>query len=204
MPAFLVIEDHPLTRRALADDLLRLYRDATVDVASDIDHGIDRARRLPEGAVVILDLGLPHCAGLASLRRLLAAVPQARVAVFSGADDPYTMVEARRLGARAFIPKTCEAERFAEAIGAILGGRLAFPPETLRFSAGRLSAAELEVLRAIARGVGRSRGEVGEALGVSERVVKRRLNNIYEKLGVGSRVEALARARSLGISLGDG
>ncbi len=204
MPAFLVIEDHPLTRRALADDLRRLYRDATVEAAGDLDQGIDRARRLPEDAVVILDLGLPRCAGLASLRRLLAAVPQARVAVFSGADDPYTMVEARRLGARGFIPKTCEAEHFAGAIGAVLGGRLAFPPETLRVSTGRLSAAELEVLRVIARGVGRSRGEVGAALGLSERVVKRRLNNIYEKLGVGSRVEALARARSLGISLGDG
>ena len=204
MPAFLVIEDHPLTRRALADDLRRLYRDATVEVAGDLDQGIDRAGRLPEGALVILDLGLPRCAGLASLRRLLAAVPQARVAVFSGADDPYTMVEARRLGARAFIPKTCEAEQFARAVDAVLDGRLAFPPETLRVAAGRLSAAEIEVLRVIARGVGRSRGEVGEALGVSERVVKRRLNNIYEKLGVGSRVEALARARSLGISLGDG
>jgi DNA-binding NarL/FixJ family response regulator len=124
--------------------------------------------------------------------------------VFSGVDDPHTMVEARRLGARGFIPKTCEAEHFAGAIGAVLGGRLAFPPETLRVSTGRLSAAELEVLRVIARGVGRSRGEVGAALGLSERVVKRRLNNIYEKLGVGSRVEALARARSLGISLGDG
>jgi two-component system response regulator EvgA len=204
MPAFLVIEDHPLTRRALADDLRRLHPDATVEVAGDLDQGIDRAERMPEGALVILDLGLPRCAGLASLRRLLAAVPHARVVVFSGADDTYTMVEARRLGARAFVPKTCEAEHFAEAIGAVLGGRLAFPPETLRISTGRLNAAEIEVLRVIARGVGRSRGEVGEALGVTERVIKRRLNNIYEKLGVGSRVEALARARSLGISLGDG
>jgi two-component system response regulator EvgA len=173
-------------------------------VASDLEQGIERARRLPEDALVILDLGLPRFAGLASLRRLLAAVPRSRVVIFSGADDPYTMVEARRLGAYGFIPKTCEADHFAEAIGAVLGGRLAFPPETLRLSAGRLSAAEIEVLRVIARGVGGSRGEMGEALGVSERVVKRRLTNIYAKLGVGSRVEALARVRSLGISLGDG
>lgn len=188
-------------RDMVAQMLRRLYPDsASVDVADSIDAGVGLASQMGSNALVVLDLTLPGIAGLAALRAFRASVPWVRVLVFSASEEVHVIAEAKRMGAFGYVPKSFSADRFADAVRRVLKGDLAFPAGIERVrGAARLSATEIELLQALERGVkAGSRSELASALGVSERVVKRRLRTIYAKLGVTSRVEAVARAKQLG------
>src|SRR5258706_13460821 len=101
----LVVEDHPLMRGLLAQNLQKLWPHAQVSVAEDLERGIEQATKLSKQCLVVLDLGLPGKAGLASLRQFRNAVPHARVLVFSAADELHVLQQAKHLGAYGFVAK---------------------------------------------------------------------------------------------------
>jgi DNA-binding NarL/FixJ family response regulator len=194
-----VIEDHPMMREMIAATLARQYPDCVVDVAEDMRSGIVAASRLRSEDLVVLDLALPGAIGLSALRALRTKVPWVRVLVFSGADEGNLMAEARRVGACGYVPKAAAAPQFSQAVERVLRGEFAFPNEERTRAAANLTPTEIEVLQALDRGMSAgSRAELAQALGISTRVVKRRLSRIYAKLGVKSRVEALACAKRAG------
>lgn len=153
--------------------------------------------------LLVLDLRMPGMDGLTCIRLLQARMPEVRIAVLSGIDSDELAEEALRLGASAFITKGIDPAELPAALRSAYENRVASPigrPEHDRSTAAReagLTERELEILRAV--GEGRSNRAIGESLWLAEQTVKFHLTNIYRKLGVSSRTEALHWAYGHGV-----
>lgn len=159
--------------------------------------------------LVVLDLRMPGMDGLTCIRLLRERFPDVKVAVLSGLDSDETIEEALRLGASAFISKRVDPAELPDALlaassedpvrGLIGGGE---QPHGAAVRDAGLTERELEILRAL--GEGRSNREIAKKLWLAEQTVKFHLTNIYRKLNVSSRTEAVywAYQHSL-LSLGD-
>jgi DNA-binding NarL/FixJ family response regulator len=150
--------------------------------------------------IVLMDLRMPNGDGIASTRRIGSELPQVRTLVVSWSDEPADVRDAIYAGARGYLVhgrfEPAELQNAMRAIAAedvsmtpiIAGGIIAATegggPAT------RLTTREIEILRLVQRG--RRNREIASALGLEEKTVKNHLNNIYSKLGITSRVEAMA------------
>jgi DNA-binding NarL/FixJ family response regulator len=164
--------------------------------------------------VVVLDLLLPGGDGLEIARQMRAARPNVRLLVLSARTEPEAALEAIRAGVDGYLDKGAPSDRIVEAIATVARGGRAFSPElegramtglgklarrtreTARWLE-RLTDREQEILHLLARG--RSTDEMATELHVSSGTVGSHLTNIYRKLRVGGRVEAIALASRLGL-----
>jgi len=171
-----------------------------------LDAALDRIHQCtPE--VVIIDLNVPGASGLRALRAIKEGLGhnQATLVVMTGESDLSLMSASWELGAAGFIPKSLPAPDQIQALSRILGGGTFFPKTSLPAaprdagSAGRsLSPKNLEVLALAAQG--QSIKEIASAMQISDRQVKRHLQEISERLGTrGSRHAILAAARVQGL-----
>ncbi|HTZ93312.1 MAG TPA: response regulator transcription factor [Streptosporangiaceae bacterium] len=145
------------------------------------------------------------------VERLIAHSPQARVVILSGDRNVAHAVSAARAGAAAWVAKEQDADEFEAVVRGVCRGYSWFPPEmlgeilrSLRVGADRaggdlhtLSSREIDVLRAMMTG---SRGrQIAADLHISADTVRTHTQNIYAKLDVHSRVEAVSVARAAGL-----
>ena len=146
--------------------------------------------------LVVLDLRMPGMDGLTCIRLLRERFPDVKIAVLSGLDATDTVEEAIRLGASAFISKRIDpgelpdallAAMSEEPVGGLIGCGEA--PHGAAVREAGLTERELEILRAL--GAGRSNREIAKKLWLAEQTVKFHLTNIYRKLNVSSRTEAV-------------
>jgi len=189
----LVAEDHALMRDAIR---LALERANGIEVVGETDDG-SRAvplvgRVLPD--VVLLDLCLPGMDGLACLQRLRERYPALKVVVFSALDEPDRIAAALGRGACGYVLKTIDPADLASAIRQAVEGSffsVAAAPTEPPVPAGAppLSPKELDVLRELALGL--ANREIAAKLWISEQTVKFHVRNIYRKLGVSRRTEAV-------------
>ena len=200
----LIVDDHPLTRDALAS-LLRAHGLDVVGVASDGAVAIDDAARL-QPDLVLLDLSMPGMDGLTALPRLRHAAPSCEVVVLTASGTEENLLSAIRAGAAGYLLKSEPPERIAAFLDGVAhgeaalsgtiarrlldhvragGGRSAVPDEVARL----LSARELEVLLLLDRHLGTD--EVAARLFISEHTVRSHVKSLLRKLGVSSRREAL-------------
>jgi DNA-binding NarL/FixJ family response regulator len=199
----LILEDHPLYAQTVRDTIVSLRPDAQCRIAHRLDAALEQlGQRLPD--LIIIDLNVPGASGLRALRAIKEAIGQrqAKLVVMSGETDVSLMSAASELGASGFIPKALPAPEQVQALSKILQGGFFFPKlahAQAPRSAGRLlSARNLEVLALVARG--ESNKGIASALEISERQVKRHLQEISERLGTrGSRIAILAAARVQGL-----
>ncbi len=153
--------------------------------------------------LIVLDLRMPGMDGLTCIRLLQARMPAVKIVVLSGIDSDELAEEALRLGASAFIAKGIDPAELPGALLAAYEQRVTDPigrAEHDRTTAAReagLTDRELEILRSV--GEGRSNREIGKQLWLAEQTVKFHLTNIYRKLGVSSRTEALHWAYGNGV-----
>jgi len=151
--------------------------------------------------LVLLDLRMPGMDGLRCLELLGERYPEVKAIVVSGSDDPAAVDAAFARGAVAFIQKTVDPADLAAVIRQALAG-------DVYYAAGRgappaaqqewdLTARELEVLRALAEGY--STKQLAKELWLSAHTIKYHLTNIYRKLGVTSRAEAVRLAYERGM-----
>jgi two-component system NarL family response regulator/two-component system response regulator DegU len=195
-----LVDDHEMVREGLK---LMLSHYDDIDVIGEASTGREAVSgvSVKRPAVVLLDLQLPDMPGLevlASLQELLA--PPA-VLVLSVHDDDDFVIGAVRLGARGYVLKHTSHEELALAIRRIADGGLYFAPEVsgalvnldrrLQEQA-LLTEREREVLRLLAAGL--ANREIGERLYLSPDTVKTHLGNIYRKLGVEGRTQAVVVA----------
>jgi len=156
-----------------------------------------------EPDLLVLDLRMPGMDGLTCIKLLQKRMPAVKIAVLSGIDSDELAEEALRLGASAFIAKGIDPQELPDALLAAFESRVADPigrHDHDRATAAReagLTERELEILRAV--GEGRSNREIGKQLWLAEQTVKFHLTNIYRKLGVSSRTEALHWAYGHGV-----
>jgi DNA-binding NarL/FixJ family response regulator len=158
------------------------------------------ARTQPD--LVLLDVGLPGIDGLTCLERLHAQYPDLPVLMFSAWSDQPTLDAARAVGARGFIVKTLGSVELADAVHELLAATdfrvIGKDDENDGDThAAGLSERELAMLGTLARGL--SNKAIGRELWITEQTVKFHLTNIYRKLGVENRTQAVRYAYEEGL-----
>jgi DNA-binding NarL/FixJ family response regulator len=198
--------------------MIRLACEDTTDleVAGEAGDGSEAARLIDElePDVVVLDLVMPAVDGFEVLRGLRDARFQPRVLVVSAHGDHDAVFECLRLGAAGFLDKTAPVEQLVAAIRAVGAGTDVFSVEHIRQAQARLgdmarraraatdahgllTPREREVLDLIAGGL--TSRQIASRLRVSERTIESHVTNLYRKLDVRTRVQAVHRAASLGL-----
>ena len=203
---FLLVDDHPLIHETLSAVVRSLVPDARIHTENDLAGALSRARELHELELVLLDLGLPGCAGIDALLRVRKALPGARIVVISANEDAESVRGALDAGAVGYVPKTSPPRVLTEALRLILGGGTYVPPQGAGAVPRRiasladlgLTARQADVLKLVAKGL--ANGEIARRLGISENTVKQHAHAAYRLLGVSSRTEALVLLARLGIS----
>jgi DNA-binding NarL/FixJ family response regulator len=200
----LIVDDHPLTREALAS-LLEQHGFEVVGEATDGEEAISMAGRLRPD-LVLLDLSMPGMTGLGALPLLREAAPECEVVVLTASGTEENLLGAIRAGAAGYLLKSEAPERIAAFLRGVVrgeaalsgavarrlldrvreGGRLGGVPETI---ASRLSAREVEVLLLLDEHL--TTDEIAARLFISEHTVRSHVKSLLRKLGVSSRREAL-------------
>jgi DNA-binding NarL/FixJ family response regulator len=152
--------------------------------------------------VVLLDVRMPGMDGLAVLEQLRERYPTVEVVMLSAIDDPSLVRAALERGAAAFVLKHVDPRDLAAAVRQVVGGAIFRPLDLLPASAGSmdeagLSKRELSILEALESGA--SNAAIAKDLFLAEQTVKFHLTNIYRKLDVSSRTEAVHSAYERGI-----
>jgi len=162
--------------------------------AADGERFMEAAAKIPFD-VGIIGWVMPFMSGrdvLIELRRLQSL---ARVVIYSGDTGTATPRQAMLEGAAGFCAKGDPPVRLIDTVYAVAAGRMVFPFMDMRSAMidplESLSVREGELLRNLADGL--SNGEIGETLGISINTVKFHLKNLYEKLNVKNRAQAVAR-----------
>jgi len=207
----LLVDDHPITRAALAS-LLEGHGFNVAGEAADGEEAIDLARRLRPD-LVLLDLSMPGLDGLQALPRIREAAPETEVVVLTASGTEDNLLAAIRGGAAGYLLKSEPPERIAEFLRGVAQGEAALSGEVARRLleqvreggiglsvpeeiARSLSARELEVLLLLDEHLGTD--EIAARLFISEHTVRSHVKSLLRKLGVSSRrdaLEALAVAR---------
>jgi two-component system nitrate/nitrite response regulator NarL len=202
----LLVDDHPLTRDALAA-LLAQQGFEVVGDASNGEEAIAAAERL-QPDLILLDLTMPGMDGLTALPGIRAEAPNSEVVVLTASDAEENLLAAIRAGASGYLLKTEPPEQIATFLRGVVrgeaalsggvarrlldrvreGGRLdGIPEEITRV----LSAREVEVLLLLDEHLGTD--EIAQRLFISEHTVRSHVKSLLRKLGVSSRREALER-----------
>ena len=201
----LLVDDHPLTRSALAG-LLQQHGFEIVGEAADGEEAIVRAGEL-QPDLVLLDLSMPGLDGLSALPRLREAAPSCEVVVLTASGEEENLLGAIRAGAAGYLLKSEPPARIVEFLRGAAQGEAALSGavarrllEQVRENGGRttgvpdeiaaaLSARELEVLLLLDEHLGTD--EIAQRLFISEHTVRSHVKSLLRKLGVSSRREAL-------------
>ena len=207
MTTVVLADDQRVVREGLATLLGLLPGIEVVGTASDGEEAIALVDRLRPD-VVLMDLRMPRCDGVAATRRLREQGSPTRVVVLTTYADDRSVVEALRAGARGFLTKDAGAEEIERAIAAVVRGDAVIDPAVqhhlVEAVAGRpelpdgLTPREGEVLTLIAQGL--SNGEIAARLFVSEATVKSHVNHLFAKTGVRDRAQAVAYAYRQGLA----
>jgi DNA-binding NarL/FixJ family response regulator len=165
-----------------------------IEVAGEAETAAEGLRQAAELELdlVLLDLRLPDTEGVAALEAFRRRYPDTPVVVFSGADEPDLIRAALDRGAAGYVLKRINPLDLPAAIRQALEQNV-FQPANAAFQVrAGLTEKELGVLEQLA--LGRSNREIAAELWVSDQTVKFHLSNIYRKLGVATRTEAIRTA----------
>jgi DNA-binding NarL/FixJ family response regulator len=204
----LVVDDHPVFRLGLTALVGGLEG---IDVVGEAESGEEAIARVDELSpdVVIMDVQLPDESGIQTTTRLLANNAALAILVLTMFDDDDSVHAAIRAGARGYLVKGAKPDEIERAIRAVANGEVILGKSAAhmaqqalrRGGAGSvfpaLSEREEEVLDLVARGL--DNRSIASRLVVNEKTVRNHVSNVFTKLGVASRAEAVARARDAGL-----
>jgi DNA-binding NarL/FixJ family response regulator len=198
MVTVLLAEDHKIVRQGT-----RLYLESMgIEVVGEATNGREAVELTGslQPDVVVMDIHLPELTGVEATRRIRHDYPDIRILVLTAYDEPAYVHALLDAGADGFILKTAELSQLYQALQEVALGRKSFDADTLARAEQHLSGMsaqieglterELEVLSHA--GLGRTNKEIGKLLFISDRTVQGHLKNIYQKLGVTTRTEAVA------------
>jgi DNA-binding NarL/FixJ family response regulator len=206
----LVVEDHPLFRKGLRTLIAGVPDFELAGEASDGNEAVAATVEI-QPDVVLMDLQLPGQSGIAAIREIVAASPTTRVLVITLFQDDDSVFAALRAGARGYVLKDTDEEDLVRAIRSIAAGESLFGPavasRVLAFFATprpvapdvfpTLTERERDILHLLARG--KSNAAIAGDLSLSVKTVANNVSNIFSKLHVADRSEAIVRAREAGM-----
>jgi DNA-binding NarL/FixJ family response regulator len=203
MTRVLLAEDHAIVRQGT-----RLYLESVgVEVVGEATNGreaVEMARRLTPD-IVVMDIHMPELSGVEATRRIRHDNEAVRVLALTAYNDPAYVHALLDAGADGFILKTAELAELVKAIHEVATGHTAFDAgmrekaeqsNDLNVVEG-LTNREIDVLTAAARGL--TNKQIGGILFISDRTVQGHLQNIYQKLNVTTRTEAVTTALAHGL-----
>jgi DNA-binding NarL/FixJ family response regulator len=195
-----IADDHNVLRKGIRDLLSDEDDIAVVGEARNGHEAVDLATALQPD--VVMDIAMPELTGVEATRQIRVQAPNVRVLVLTAYDDDpyiYSLLDA---GATGYILKTAESREIVRAVRATAAGQSALDPAVAprliarltkpAASGDTLTERERDVLRLAARG--QTNKQIGAELAISDRTVQNHLANIYAKLGVASRTEAVTAA----------
>jgi DNA-binding NarL/FixJ family response regulator len=211
----LVADDHTLFRYGIKAMLANAEDFEVVGEAASGEEVVEKvAQTRPD--VILMDIQMPGINGIEATRRVLEKYPSIGVVVVTMFEDDDSVFAAMRAGARGYVLKGADAEEVLKVVGAVAEGEAHFGPEIARrlmayFSAPKpaapseafpeLTAREAELLDLIARGL--NNAEIAKRLYVSQKTVRNHVSNIFLKLQVANRAQAIVRAREAGLGRQD-
>jgi DNA-binding NarL/FixJ family response regulator len=206
----LLAEDHKIVREGTRQLLEQSGDMRVVGEAADGLEAVRLAAKM-QPDVIIMDVRLPHLNGIEATRTITTRYPKIKILILSAYDDDSYVFPLLEAGASGYLLKTSSGAELAEAIRQVFAGQTALSPgisvKIVNRLGGRqayrtnnmpegLTQREMDVLRAAAHG--QSNKAIAAILEISPQTVQVHLRNIFGKLGVGSRSEAVARAIQAG------
>ena len=199
-----IADDHPIFRAGL-QGLLSGQED--FEVVGEAANGREAVAVVRHAApnVLLVDLQMPELDGLGAIREIRAVAPATRILVLTTYDSDADILRAVEAGATGYLLKDTPREELFKAIRATARGDSVLSPSVASKLIGRargpmeraLSAREIEVLGAVARGL--SNAEIGRELFIGEATVKTHLLRAFAKLGVDDRTRAVTVAMERGL-----
>lgn len=204
----LLADDHTMFRQGLKEILATGEDIEVVGEAANGREAVTLARRV-EPDVVVLDVEMPVMGAAEAMDKMFEMPSPPRILIVTMYDNPRMVRDLLARGASAYLVKSASLEELLAAVRAVArdsgegGGQnviLAVPRSTMeRVEQGAKdepSERELEILRGAARGL--SNRQIGVSLSIAEATVKRHLANVYARINVGSRSEAVRKALAEG------
>jgi DNA-binding NarL/FixJ family response regulator len=207
----LLADDHPLFRKGMRAMLEALPDIEVVGEAATGEEALALANSLAPD-IIVMDLQMPGGSGIAATRAILNTSPHIRILMVTLFDDSESVFTALRAGARGYILKDTEAGEMARAVQAVGRGEAIFSPtianRLIDFFATphptvprevfpTLTEREREILGLIAQGL--ANPDIAGQLSLSVKTVHNYVSNIFSKLQVADRAQAIIRAREAGL-----
>jgi DNA-binding NarL/FixJ family response regulator len=209
----LIADDHSLYREGVRKMLSVAQDIEIVGEATNGEEAITQALDI-QPDVILMDLKMPGVNGIEATRRILYASPRIGVLVLTMFETDETVFAAMRAGARGYLLKDLDQEDVIRAVKAVSRGDAIFSPAIAErlihyFAALKPGTADLvfpeltdrerEILHLIAQG--HSNSEIAERLLLRTKTVQNHVSNIFSKLQVADRAQAIVRARDAGLGL---
>ncbi len=206
----LIADDHPLYRDGLELLLTTATRFTVVGSVGSGEEAI-AAAETHQPDVVVMDLQLPSLNGIEATDRIVTTSPHIAVLVLTMFEDDDSVFAAMRAGARGYLVKGAQHEAIRRAVEAVAHGEIILGPAVAQrvlthftqlptpSSAPfpQLTARESEVLDLVARG--HNNHEIARRLSISPRTARNHVSNIFAKLQVSDRAQAIVAARDAGL-----
>lgn len=202
-----VVDDHALFRRGLVGLLSEMQNFEVVGQASN---GAEALKVISEQRpdIVLLDVNMPEMSGIETLSALKRKNIQSQVLMLTISQHEEDLIGSIRAGANGYLLKNAEPETLRQTILDVMAGKSVLAPEITEQvfrlvrsgqvgSSGILSEREVEVLRFLAKGY--TTAQTSSKLVISENTVKTHVRHILNKLEVGNRAEAVAKATQMGL-----
>lgn len=203
-------DDHTVVRKGIREFL---EEEGDIQVVAEATTGIEAVALTVEHQpeVAVLDIQMPEMTGIEAARQIKAKIPEVQVLVLTAYDDDPYIFAMLQAGASGYVLKNAPSEELIRAVRTVAAGGSALDPTVTakvmaQLSSGKplgaqaviekLTQRELDVLRLAARG--HTNRAIGLALAISDRTVQGHLANIFGKLGVATRTEAVLLAMKQG------
>jgi two-component system, NarL family, response regulator LiaR len=199
----MLVDDHEIVLRGLG---VFLKTQDDMELVAEAGDGESALEKVGEAQpdVILMDLIMPGIGGVEAIRRIHQAYPDVRIIALTSSVESESVTAALQAGATSYLQKNISSDHLTLAIRAAARGQRSLSPEATQVLIDSMSARptpppnhrlnerELEILRLMIKGL--NNNEIAERLFVSRSTVKYYITNIFSKLGVGNRSEAISLA----------